>query len=204
FLYYVLGSISTTTIAVGSTIPESFYYVTVENENMSLHGAKVDTWELTVEEGSPVRAEFTAIGKNIGTTGASPFTPDFNNPPKMQSDVSVTVGGSTIEYNRLSLRISNGIEPIYKGSLNPQELRETGLEVTGRIRAPKYSQFISEGAMVITISNVGQISMPNVRLTEVPPRVSGFDLPETEISFRAYPTTTEDAIKVTLTNTLKW
>lgn len=205
FLQYVMGSISGSTIMIASTIPFSFYNVSTPEGTVSVSDAKVDTWELTIEEGSPIRAEFTAIARSIGASPASPYTPDFNSPPKMPSDATLTINGvANTLWNRLTVRIDNGIEPLFKTSTLPVELRETGLEVTGRLRAPLFREWASEGSVNIIIGGVGTIVMPSVKFTEVPPRVSGFDLPETEISFRAYPTATADAIRVFLTNLAKW
>lgn len=198
FLRYVLGSETGTspyTITVGSTLPVADYKVTVEGDNMSIHSAKVDTWEITIEEGNPVRAEFTVIGRNIGSQAALPFSPDFNNMPILPHQCTLNINGviNTL-WTRISLRINNALEPIFKTSSIPVEIRETGLEITGRIRAPEYTNWAPEGSIDLIVGRAGTITVRNVKFTEVPPRVTGFDLPETEISFSGYPVGTLAAI----------
>ena len=200
FLKYALGSESGTaspyTITVGSTLPTADYKVTVDDDNMSIHDAKVDTWEITIEEGAPVRAEFTVIGKTLGTEAASAFTPDFNNMPILPHECTLKIGGTpNTLWTRISLRINNALEAIHKTSSVPVDIRETGLEITGRIRAPEYSEWANEGSIDLIIGSAGTIIVRQVKFTEVPPRVTGFDLPETEISFSGYPSGTLAAIK---------
>lgn len=207
FTQYVLGSISpdSKTISVASTVPESFYKVSTEEGTMSLHNAKVDTWELTIEEGAPVRAEFTAIGKTIGAEAASAYQPDFDSMALVPSDCTLKINNTVNpNWTRITCRISNALDVIFKTSSIPVNIRETGLEITGVLRAPHYYQWANEGSVDIILGNVGTITMPKVRFTEIPPRVTGFDVPETEISYRAYPTSTQDAIKIFLSNTIKW
>lgn len=211
FLQYVLGksgsatinSIATTLVPY-TTIYTSDYKVSTESGTMSLHDAKVDTWEITIEEGEPVRAEFTAIGKTIGASAASAFSPDFSEMPLKPSDVTLKIGGSTNAlWSAINLRISNGIEALCKTDSVPVDIREAGLEITGRIRAREYYQWANEGSVDIIFSNRGTITLHSVKFTEVPPTVTGFDLPETEIAFTAYPTATTCALTA-ITGTVKW
>jgi len=207
FLKYAMGTIGTTspyTVTVASTLPSGDYKVTVDDDHMSIHDAKVDTWEITIEEGNPVKAEFTVIGKTMGTDGASQFTPDFNNMPILPHECTLIIGGSTVtEWTRISLRINNALEAIHKTSSLPVTIRETGLEITGRIRAPEYSSsWASEGGMTLIIGDAGTIKVRQIKFTEIPPRVTGFDLPETEISFSGYPSGTLAAIEAVVND--KW
>jgi len=166
----------------------------------------VNTWELTIEEGNPVRAEFTVIGKNYGADAAETYSPPFCSIPVLPSECTLYVGGvpNTL-WNRISLRVNNNLEPLFKGSTIPQEIRETGLEVELTVRAPEFGEFMSEGSIDLAIGSKGTIVLPNVKFTEVPARVEGFDLPESELSLRAYPYCTEaDAIQVILADTITW
>ena len=208
FLEYVLGTVSDdgATISVESTLPTADYKVTVDSDNMSIHNAKVNTWELRIEEGNPVRAEFSVIGNTIGTEAATQYNVCFSSLPLLPNQCTLFIDGvaNTI-WNRISVRINNNLEPLFKGSTIPQEIRERGLEVTGAIRANEYSEFLSEGSIDLVLGTIGTLVMANVKLTEVPARVRGFDLPETEISFQAFPVCTDnDAIIAYLGDTITW
>uniref|UniRef100_A0A6H1ZJ70 Tail protein n=1 Tax=viral metagenome TaxID=1070528 RepID=A0A6H1ZJ70_9ZZZZ len=208
FLQYAMGSLGTTvpvTISVAATLPTITFRVRTDDGTMSIHDAKVDSWQVTIEEGNPVRGEFTVIGRTIGAVPAAPFSPDFANMPITPDAVTLRIGGAVItEWTRLNVGISSAIAPIFSTSSIPIALRETGVNVTGRIRAPKYFAWASEGSMELAVAALGTIILPNTKFTEVPPRVTGFDLPETEISFKGYPTAAADAIRAVLINTIKW
>ena len=208
FLKYVLGhtdtSLSVGTIVPQSTIPSTTYKVTVDDESMSISDAKVDTWEITIEEGNPVRAEFSVIGKGIGTSAASVFNPDFSNMPILPHECTLKVNKSINSlWTRLSVRISNDLSPIFKTSSVPVDIREQGLSITGRLRAPQYSEWASEGSVDLIIGSLGTIILHQVKFTEVPPSVTGYDLPETEIAFTAYPTASTTAITAIVSGN-KW
>jgi len=114
-----------------------------------------------------------------------------------------TLEGATISYSRFVLRLNNQIDVIHRSDTLPSSLRPTGLEVSGRIRVPNYATgFGSEGSMQITIANIGTIYIPTVKFTEIPPRVTGFDLPETEVSFEGFPSGNNPAIRVVLADTV--
>ena len=208
FLQYVMGSITgtgTLTITTAATLPTVTFRVLTDDGTMSIHDAKVDSWQITVEEGNPVRSEFTVIGKTIGAEAGASFSPDFANMPIVPSQVTLNIAGTpNTLWTRLNIQISNAITPIFGTSSIPTALREAGLSVTGRIRAPKYYQWAAEGSIDLIIGGVGTITIGSAKFTELPPRVTGFDLPETEISFKGYPGVSADAIKATATNTLKW
>ena len=208
FLRYVLGTVSAdgVTVSVATTLPSADYKVTVDDDHLSVLEAKVNTWELTIEEGNPVRAEFTVIGKAYGSDVAETYSPPFCDIPVRPSECTLCVDGSpNTLWNRISVRVNNNLEPLFKGSTLPQDIRERGLEVELTVRAPEFGEFMSEGSIDITIGDKGTIVLPNVKFTEVPARVEGFDLPESELSFRAYPYCTEaDAIQVILADTETW
>jgi hypothetical protein len=209
FLQYAMGSLAGTvapfTISVASTVPTITFRVLTDDGTMSIHDAKVDSWQITVEEGNPVRAEFTVIGKTIGAEAGASFSPDFNNMPQTPDKVTLNIGGTpNTLWTRLNVQISNAIATVFGTSSIPTQLRESGLSVTGRIRAPKYYQWATEGSMDIVMGTIGTLTIGNCKFTEMPPRVTGFDLPETEISFKGYPGVTSDAVKAVIGNTTEW
>jgi len=206
FLYYVLGSVSPAvgsvpaTIVPADTIPELDYKVTVDNSYFAVTDAKVDTWELTVEEGSPVRAEFTARGRNYSTTsGASSYSSDYSVLPVMIHQTTISTGGSDFTFARFNLRVNNNLEPEYKTSTLPLRLLERGLEVTGRIRLQTWT-VPSNGPVTISLGNAGTIILGYVIWTEIPPRARGWEYPEEELSFTAYATSSAPKIKVICNN----
>jgi hypothetical protein len=209
FLQYVLGTISANgaTISV-SDLPEiSTIHAGIDyaNENAGILNAKIDTWEFTVEEGNIAKAEFNAIGKDTTTIAPTAYTTDFNSSPLMPYNFSVTINTSSIDFNRLNLRINNGLQAIFKTSTLPVTLRPTGLEIEGRIRVPNYiTDAMVDGSLRIVCGTIGTIDLATCKVTEIPVKAQGYDLPETEYSFTAFPLGTTQAIKVHLQNTILW
>ena len=206
FFKYVLGELSGAeapyTITPADTLPTADYKASIDTYVFSVTSAKVESLELTVEEGSPVRVEFTARGTNYSTTtGANSYSSDLSVLPLQIHDVTVNCGG-TLTYGRFSLRIVNNLDPEYKTSTLPVRYIERGLEVDGRIRLQTWT-IPTEGGMTITLGNVGQIILPKIIWTEIPPRARGWDYPELELSFRAFATDTDPKIKV-IANNDKW
>jgi len=211
FLKFVLGhsdytrdTVNPSTLTPKGTIGTLDVRVTVESENMSIHNGKVNTWEITVEEGNPVRAEVNIIGKSIGTEAANTYNPDFSDMPLMPYEVTISTGGSELDFTRFNIRISNALQAIFKTSSIPVEIREAGLDVTGRIRANNFSNWATEGPWTISFGTIGTIILHQVKFMEIPPRVTGFDLPETEINWTAYPTASTCAITAKIPANPKW
>ena len=140
FLYYATGSISTNgvTITVGDTPEIGTLHAGVDGINAGITGAKVDTWEFTVEEGGPARVEVNAIGKNTTTVAPTAYTTDIDQTVIMPYDVSVTINTSSIGYTRFNLRVSNDLQPIFKTATLPNTIRPQGLMVEGRVRCQDY------------------------------------------------------------------
>ena len=206
FIENVLGTINASSIStITADVPVNDYYTLTEEGTLCIKGAKVNTWELVIETGEPVTAEFNAIGTLTDVSASQAFTPNFSVVPLKHCDCSLSVD-STINslWTRINLEIDNAIEPIYKTCTVPVDLREAGLEVTGALRAPEFYQLVAEGSMEVRLGTVGTIVMPNVQFQEESNRVEGFDLPETEISFTAYPTASTNAVWVKLGNTIRW
>jgi hypothetical protein len=207
FLQYVLGSISANNATITVTdLPElGTISAAVDGEYAGITQAKIDTWKFTIEEGSPAKAEFTATGKNTVTVGPSSYSADFCSSVLMPSDFRLTINTSSIDFTRINLNINNALTPIFKTSTLPVTIRPTGLEIDGKIRVPTYmSNAVTNGSLRIVCGTIGNIDLATIRVTEIPNKVTGFELPETEYSFTAFPTCTGQAIKVTLSNTIKW
>ena len=210
-LQYVLGSagapstVSAHTLTALSTIHEIDQRVSVDGEHFELQDAKIDTWEIVVETGEPVKAEFTSVGKSTTGTSASVFDPNFNNMPLVRSDCSLYVNGvENTDFIRFALNINNNIEPIFKTSTTPDTIRLQGLDITGRIRAYKYSEFVAQGSWDICFGSLGSITLHTVNVLEVPPSVSGYDLPEVELAFTAFPTEETVALTAYLVANKPW
>lgn len=207
FLDYVLGTHSTdfTTLSVSDLPQMSTVHLSVDGENAGILNAKVDNWELTVEEGAPARAEWTAIGRDMTTVAATAYTTNFDSAVLMPCDFRMTINTSSIDFTRFNLRINNGLDAIFKTSTLPVTIRPTGLEIDGRIRIPNYlTDQVTNGSLRIVCGTIANIDLATVRVTEIPPKVTGYDLPETEYSFIAFPKGTTQAIKVLLSNTILW
>ena len=210
-LQYVLGSAaapnttSAHTLIPLSTIHEIAQRVTVDDEHLELQNAKIDTWEIVVETAAPIRAEFTTTGRGTTGTSASVFTPNYNNMPLVRADCSLFIGGvEDTNFTRLALNINNNLEPIFKTGTFPATIRPQGLDITGRLRANKFSEFASAGSWDIYFGNVGTITLHTVNVLEVPPSVSGFDLPEVELAFTAFPTANTVALTAVMDSLKPW
>lgn len=208
FLKNVIGSAGTTipcTISVAETPQINTIGASVDTESAGILNAKVDTWEITAEEGNPVRAEFTCIGRNTTVFGAGSYSADFDSNVIMPSDCTLTLGASPVSFSLFSLRIGNGLQSIFKSSTLPVTIRATGLEITGRLRVPNYyDPTIQDNSISMAYGTIGTIFIGAAKFLEIPPRVTGYDLPETEYSYTGFPGAGITAIKAILLNTIKW
>jgi len=207
FMQYALGTVSVdgTTISVADTPEIGTIHAGIDGVNAGITFAKIDTWDFTVEEGGPAKVEVTAIGKNTTTVAPSAYTTDIDAPVIMPYNVGVTINTSSIGFVRFNLRVNNGQQAIFKTGTVPATIRPTGLEIEGRIRVLDYlDSSVTDGSLAVVVGTIGNIYVPTVKLTEIPPRVTGYDLPEIEYSFNGYPTTSNDAIRAILSNTIKW
>lgn len=207
FLQYVIGGSGG--VFTPADVPEiGTIWVGIDDQNFGIINAKVDTWEMNVEGGNPARAEWTAIGKGTFGSTLATYTPNFGSGVIMPSSISVSIGASSIDFSRLNLRVSNALDIIFKSSTLPATIRPTGLEVTGRIRVPYYNlATVVDGSISIKIPGCGTISLPICKITEIPARATGFNLPETEFSFTGFPGAgaTDYAISATAsTITINW
>jgi len=203
FLSYVLGNISGVTITPSSLNPTYMNSISVEvdGETAGMGITCVDTWELTSEEGNPVKAQFTAIGKTTVSPVLTAYNANFCSAVVMPADLILKIGEVSIEYSRLQLNVNNNVEVIFRNQTLPSSLRAQGLEVSGRIRVPNYmAGGITDNIVSIGNGAIGTIHLGTIKLTELPARASGFDLPETDYAFTVYPpcATGEYAMKVIL------
>lgn len=207
FLKNVLGTISTNGVTIGvNDLPEiSTIHAGIDGENAGILNAKIDTWEMTVEEGNIAKAEFTAIGRNTTTVAPTAYTTNFNSAPLMPYNFGVTINTTAIDFTRLNLSINNGLQAIFKTSTLPVTIRPTGLQIEGKIKVPNYlTDSMVDGSMRVVCGTIGTIDLATCKVTEIPVKAQGYDLPEVEYSFTAFPLGTTQAIKVLLGNTILW
>jgi len=209
FFYYAMGEYSTippqdnNTIDVGSTLPLIDIKIDVDGDKVAVIDGKIDSLEITFEEGSPAVVEYTVLGTNWNTTiTVGAYTVDWTKVPLTMDKVTITLDNTTIQANRLAIRIANNLDPRYYADTLPVELRETGLEVTGRIRISEY-QVLNDGSLNIATEDFTMI-LPKVKFTELPPRVTGFDVPEAELAFTAYPGGDFNSVLRVITHNDEW
>ncbi len=177
-----------------STLPYADIRVTIDDEDISIEDAKVDSWEITWEEGQPTRARVTFLGKRKGETSASPFSVNYDKAVYTLGNCTIKLNNTEIKATRYNIRINNNIQPLYYGNTLPQDLKEQALEIEGRIRFAEFKD-VSDGPITI-IGSGFTIELPNVKFTEVPPRATGMEVPETEARFMALPGSGGYAIKI--------
>ena len=213
FLRYVLGNVDGTvtpwTVTVAAD-PGNIGTIAceVDGEAAGITNAKVDNWELSVEEGAPARANFTAIGRGTYTVSTvTPYTADFSSSVLMPSNFSLTINTSACSFSLFSMRINNALDSIFKTDTLPVTLRPTGLEITGRIRVPQYAgTYVTDGSITLVAGTIGTIYIGNAKVMEIPPRVTGYELPTTEYSYTGFPQTAAGgyAIRAIIGSTVKW
>jgi len=208
FFYYAMGKYSTippetnNTITVGSTLPLISIKIDVDGDKVAVKDGKIDSMEITFEEGSPAVVEYTVLGKNWDTTtSVTAYTVDWDKAPLTMDKVTITLNDTTVQASRIAVRIANNLDPRYFADTLPVELRETGLEVTGRIRISEY-EVLNDGTLKID-TEFFTMTLPNIKFTELPPRVTGFDVPEAELAFTAYPAKEKDVLQV-VTKNAEW
>ena len=223
---YILGTVSDTdtspvTYSPASTLPSmSVYrglYPDEDGNTVSLgyYGLKVDTAELTIEQGADVQLEINFAGKGATIPSAlSKPSLDMSLVPfsfyHSSIDVKHPAGQFTAKYaTRLQISINNNLEARYgSGAMQyrPIEIREGELEVTGRLTVEGYFGELSSIVLnrqtctidvyLIKSGHTIQITLNNVTFGELPDELSGLDVVEGEFPFSARPSSGNDAIKV--------
>jgi hypothetical protein len=170
--------------AIQQTMPLFNVRVNIDGNNISVGGAQIDSWEITCEEGRGAVARVTFIGTVQSSDAPSPGTIDYSKTVPTTSNSQVSISGTPLnKVNRWSVRINNNCQPLYYGSTVPATIQPQNCEITGRIRVLEFKA-PSEGNITIT-TPVGNINLYDVKFEEVPPSARGWEVPETEISFRA-------------------
>jgi len=169
--------------AIQTTVPQYTARVNVDGNNISVQGALIDTWEITCEEGRAANVRMGLVGTLQSSDAPVPVGSDFTLTVPTVTNSQVLVGGSTVKVNRWSLRINNNCQPLYYGNSVPATIQAQNCEITGRLR---YQDFVvpSEGTIEIR-TPIGTITLSGVRFEEIPPSARGWEVPETEVSFRA-------------------
>jgi len=170
--------------AIQQTMPLFNVRVNIDGNSISVGGAQIDSWEITCEEGRGAVARVTFIGTiQASDAPPGPSTIDYSKTVPTTANSKVKIGNAYQNVNRWSVRINNNCQPLYYGSTMPATVQPQNCEITGRIRL---LQFTSVSDNDITIETpVGTITLSNVKFEEVPPSARGWEVPETEISFRA-------------------
>ena len=229
FFEYILGSkdgdTSPVEYTIAATLPSlSIYRGLYPDENgntfsVGYMGMKVDTAELTIEEGSDVRLEVNFAGK-----GGTILTSHLSKPSLDASVVPFAFYHSSIDLihpngtenlnklSRLQISVNNNLEAIVSAgaqSYQPTELREGATEVTGRIVVRGHFPLLSSivlnrvtctlNVYLIKTQHTIQITVNNITFNEYPDELTGLDIVESELSFSARPTSTTSAIVVTET-----
>jgi hypothetical protein len=170
--------------AIQQTMPLFNVRVLVDGNSISVGGAQIDSWEITCEEGRAANVRVTFVG-TIQSSDVPPSAPtiDYSKTVPTTANSQVSIGGTKANVNRWSVRINNNCQPLYYGSTVPATIQLQNCEITGRIRVLDFTA-PSEGTITIT-TPVGTITLGGVKFEEIPPSARGWEVPETEISFRA-------------------
>jgi len=223
--HYALGRITSSTVPPYFTItPDTILpWLTFSRELLPaetlqttrLTGCKVSTAEFTFERGEVVTAEFTLFAKKstLETTAVS-VTIDYTKDPIWQGDYTVYLNNEALkEVGRLVISIDNNLARRISASktagYTAYHILEGALTVEGRLMVGEQALTLMEKVLDRTGGNTleirvdkthggifsGTISMPNVWFVEYPERIRGIEPYEVEITFRAFPTATEPAIK---------
>jgi hypothetical protein len=114
---------------------------------------------------------------------AIPPPSDFTLQVPTIANSTIRIGGVAAKVNRWSLRINNNCQPLYYGNTVPATIQAQNCEITGRLRILDFT-VQPEGDIDIW-TPVGTIKLTGVKFEEIPPSARGWEVPETEISFRA-------------------
>jgi hypothetical protein len=169
--------------AVQSSVPNYTARVSVDGNNISIQNAPIDTWEITCEEGRAAVVTMGLVGTAQGADVPVQVAPDYTKVVPTIANSTVTVGGTAAKVNRWNLRINNNCNPLYYGSTVPQTIQVQNCQITGRLRFVEY-KIETEGDIAIN-TPVGNITLSGVKFEEIPPSARGWEVPETEVSFRA-------------------
>jgi hypothetical protein len=170
--------------ATQMTVPQYTARVNVDGNNISIRGALIDTWEITCEEGRAAVVRMGLVGTLQATDApAVPPASDFTLEVPTIANSSVLLDGNTLKVNRWSLRINNNCQPLYYGNTVPATIQAQNCEITGRLRILDFT--VPSGSSIDIRTPAGTIILTGVKFEEIPPSARGWEVPETEVSFRA-------------------
>lgn len=231
---YFFGTVATTGLEAGGT--GAYQHVFTPNADMSqfvglsievgkdlfanrFHGCKVDSFTLTAAVNDYLKATFTIVGEDDGTTtvGISSY------PTILAIDFTqvgtFTVMGTSTNVVGLTLTGVNGLATDWRflgSKLRKEPLRNAILEVMGELTlelegTSLYNKFVTgaEGALQLkaqgaviagTTKNTFQIDLPRIVFDGWSSNIAGPERIPLTIPFRAFYDTTNtlDAIKLTL------
>ena len=169
--------------ATQMTVPQYTARVNIDGNNISVQGALIDTWEITCEEGRAAVVSMGLIGTLQASDAPTQVSPNFTLTVPTISNSNVTIAGSGAKVNRWSVRINNNCQPLFYGNTVPATIQAQNCQITGRLRLLQY-QIPTEGDIVIN-TPAGTITLYSAKFEEIPPSARGWEVPETEVSFRA-------------------
>lgn len=182
-------------------------------------GNKIDRLELTIEQGEDVTCSCDLAAKNMANADKTWMTPDidFSLYPLAFHNCTVKYinpdGTLTVDHLRSGrIEIRNNLDARFSagsGTFTPIEIREGGLEVTGRLVVDyPFSTFHTyilgrnEGTLEVTIGSTDNgtmtITINNIIFEEFPDAISGLDAMELDLPFVARKPTGGDVIKVVI------
>jgi hypothetical protein len=223
--YLALGTYSTNTTTGITTISVSnlpwvqlFRYLNPveagEDCTLQVYGAKLDSMDFSLEAGGVATAELTFFGRGF-TSSTTSLTANIQGgiEPFAGYDADVKIGGvelgavsaiSLTISNSLARRISIGTDYGY----HAYDIAEAGLSVTGKLTLNdkalgKLDNLRTSTSLEITLSKThggtasGSITLPNIQFNTYPEKLVGLDPYETELEFKAVPSSTQSKITVT-------
>lgn len=216
-LLSLMGSVSTTgsgpythTFSVGDTLPSLTLRSRLDSVTEKVFaGCVVDSLDLTAETGK-ARVTLGIIGRSesLGT----PSTPSFTTQDDFVSgEATITLAGSTKRPRRLSLRVTNNLEPIFVlGDYFTQRPRPRKFEVTGSFEldfesTSEYNDFLNLTPRDLTVkftkgSHSIEFDIDRFVYTNASVEVRGRELLVGRFDFRALKPTTVSTLRVILVN----
>jgi len=208
---------SNSTYSPASTVPSmSIYRGLYPDElgntvSLGYSGMKVDTWELTIEQGADARLEVNFAGKNATIpTKLAMISPDMSLEPFTFVHSKITYGGSTITLlGRLIISGNQNLEARYSAGAQTKycvELREGAFEISARFtpygKLDSFAQDVlgrKESTIVCTLAKSDStidITLNNIAFGELPDELTGLEPVEIELPLTARPISGYDSIRV--------
>ena len=212
-------TITPTSILPGITLQREIRY---PEEWLTTYGNKVDRLELTIENETGAMIAIDFAGKDGNNTDHTWMTPDIDftlEPLTFYNSKVVRTGpggAATLDHLRsFSIECRNDLEARFSpgaGTFVAQEIREKGLEVSGRMVIDyPFNTFATdilnrtESTITVTLGNADNgtmvITLNNVTFEGFPDAISGLDVMELDLTWMARkPSPTEYAIQVVYNN----